>query len=373
MPLFPGPIEQANQQWLRNVSLGSKTTRFAPTQEDTARIREEVEVQKARNFLASGVVQNQLQQQRQQLVDQGILQNRTNNPPTPQVLNQRATPRLTIEEINRLSADDIRTQIEKMGQNQMGDQRSSGMKFLDLIDLPRNSVFNLAFTDEIGVKEVGGVGAGIGMAGLAGAAIGGVIGGIGGLFAGGVTAIPGAIAGAKTGAMVGSGLYTVPLTLASGVGSFLDEEDKESIRKESMEENAGTLGLPRIYFSQVLDRLGMEEGAKRTALGLVGDIVLDPLSWQMRPQANIWTSGARVQGHAVRVSNAGLKNVRHFSEALVKEGAVDATTGLIKVGKNSPFKPLEKLWNQSVIIGDQAHKIHPGMNFGKRATDAKKH
>lgn len=373
MALFKGPVHLANEQWVRNLQSGaSDLVATAPKLQQQDEYRNEMEIIKMRGALATQATRQQAADFRAKFIDNQIAHNRQFNPPTPAILNQRKKPRLTIAEINRMSKPQL---VNALGINKpttMEDQRGGFMKFLDLVDLPRNSVFNVAFTDR-GTSEDVIAGGGL-MAG-AGAVIGGLIGSI----------VPGAgtIAGAGLGAKAGAAAYGLTLGASMAVGSLLDEEDKRQIRLNSIEHgDLAARERPRVYFSEVLDRLGMEEGVKRSVLGFVGDVVLDPLSYATGGgQVVKW--GAKGAGSALSrtgvrsVETRGIAYIKDFAKEALKQGKFvkDSKTGVTKLvlPKNSQYKSLENFYNNTLVIGDDAlADIGMGMDRGKRLADAMK-
>ena len=373
MPLFKGPVQLANEQWVLNLASGvSDLVATAPKLQQQDEYRKEMEIINMRGALATQATRQQAADFRAKYIDSQIAHNRQFNQPSAQILNQRKKPRLTIAEINRMTKPQL---INALGVNKpttMEDQRGGFMKFLDLVDLPRNSVFNVAFTDRGTAEDVI---AGGGLMTGAGAVIGGIIGSI--------VPGPGTVAGALVGAKVGATAYGLTLGTSLAVGSLLDEEDKKQIRLNSIEHgDLAARGRPRVYFSEVLDRLGMEEGTKRSVLGFVGDVLLDPLSYATGGgQVVKWgakgTSSALSRTGVRVVETRGIAYIKDFAKEALKQGKFvkDSKTGVTKLilPENSQYKSLENFYNNTLIIGDDAlADIGMGMDRGKSLADAMK-
>lgn len=115
----------------------------------------------------------------------------------PSQVEQRTSPRLSLEELEALSESELGQRLQPKGPE---DTRSGFVRFFDLLDLPRNLVANLAMRP------------------------------------------------------------------------FIDPDKIQSARK-------GALGLPQVTFSQALDQMGFEPGFIRGAIGFVGDVAMDPLTY----------------------------------------------------------------------------------------------
>jgi len=75
------------------------------------------------------------------VVDSLIKENRANTPLS--AINERKSPRITVSELNDMDMDEIKQRFYNTGI----DTRGPVTKFLDIIDLPRNALFNLAAGD----------------------------------------------------------------------------------------------------------------------------------------------------------------------------------------------------------------------------------
>jgi hypothetical protein len=169
-------------------------------------------------------VREQARQQRAQLMDRLIGQHRLTVPPG--LVEKRKRQRLTTPLI----------------------------RFLDLIDLPRNSVANMIFGD----ASIGQKAGGIGFTAAAGAAFG--------AFGGPV----GALIGAGVGAGIG--------LLGIGAGeAFVGDELQRQITLSS--ERRGMFAAPVIFGSDILKAMGVENRVVRAVLGFAGDLVMDPLMY----------------------------------------------------------------------------------------------
>ena len=393
MTQFSGPIEGLNQQFLRSqqslisdITAGApNVTRTVPMLPDQEQVRQQNEMMAMQALLTKQSMDDLARQVRQEMIDNQIIKNTQENPVQQSVLNQRSTPRLTIQQINNMSREQMRATIQERGGDIMGDDRSGVMKFLDLIDLPRNSIFNIAFTDE---PDWAGAAGGFAEMVLGGAAIGAGIGAVAGAPVAGVGAIPGAISGAISGATKGAIAYAGTLGVASIIGhTALSEEDRREIRIASEEDARAAFGMRRVYFSEVLGRLGVENKTAKAVLGLAGDILLDPLSYATAG-GSVAKWGARGAGRSgtVAVETRGVAFLKHASkEAMEKGRVVEKTLGdgsvvrQLVLPEGSQYKQFEDFLNQNIVVetgrvggrsAAEAANIAPGLDRGKRLDEA---
>lgn len=92
------------------------------------------------------------------VVDSLIKENRANTPLS--AINERKSPRITVSELNDMDMDEIKQRFYNTGI----DTRGPVTKFLDIIDLPRNALFNLAAGDTARRKSNMGDNAAFGLA-----------------------------------------------------------------------------------------------------------------------------------------------------------------------------------------------------------------
>ena len=157
---------------------------------------------------------------------------------TPAIADKRAVKRMSIEELNSLDVDTLR---EKMRVKY--DDRTPLIKFLDLIDMPRNTV---------------------------------------------------------------AGLLAPSLR-----------------RKAEAEGETGTFGMGKVYGSDVLKSLGVDNRIARGVLGFALDVAFDPLTYVGAAPV---TKMANASGQAARISRTGMRALRGGIEAAATGAAVrDAT------------------------------------------------
>lgn len=191
-------------------------------------------------------------------VDDLIAQNRARTPKA--AIENRSKPRLSIKELNEMDTDELRDRFLRTGPL---DDRHPVQKVLDIIDLPRNTNANILFGHPTAAGIAGSI--------AEGAGVGAGIGALSTAWSG-----PGAAVGAGVGALVGGGL-AAGSHVAAGIGRlFSSDSTKEAIVKDK-EEAAG--GQPRIYMSDALSKLGVENRVASAILGFAGDVLIDPLTY----------------------------------------------------------------------------------------------
>lgn len=172
------------------------------------------------------------------------------------VTGMRRTPRLSIADINSMDLPTLKDHLSRIS---VGDDRTPIEQAMDLIDLPRNTIANIA----VGQPSAGGV------AGLIGgpAAIGASIGALGGL--------PGALAGGAIGAGIGAvGALGGLAVRALGSGDF-----RKEVQKTAEPSGTAAADQPRIMTSDVLRTLGVKNRIVNGLAGFVGDVAFDPLTY----------------------------------------------------------------------------------------------
>jgi len=384
---FSGPVQLTNQQFLRNMTQGGHNlARTVPKLPDDEERRKQNEAMAMRSVLIKQSVEEQQRKARQDLIDRGILKNTEENPVQQSVLNQRTVPRMTIAQINAMTRDEMRERIKQSGGNILGEERSAVWKFLDFIDLPRNSIFNVAFTDK---PDWEGAAAGLGTMMAGGAAIGAGYGAMGGslTFPGLGTAV-GTVGGAAYGALHGAALYAAGLGASSIIGhATLSQEDRKQIRISSEEQERASLGMRRVYFSEVLKRFGVENRTAQAILGIAGDILLDPLSYAtgggtVRAWQVAGTRGAQQlarRSGTIAIESRGIRYVKDAAKEMLAKGRTitDDAGNITKIilPDNSKYKTLEDFLNKTLIVdngltGSTLQDIGVGLNHIERLNKA---
>lgn len=234
-----------------------------------------------------------------QRLDEQIRRRRLTTPPA--VMEQRQTPRASIQELNATDNDTIRERL----QGPPHDRRPPFVKALDLLDLGRNTIANELFGHPTfkGAAEhalrYGAIGAGVGA-----------------LVAGPV--------GAGVGAALGAGYSAVSQGLASLAGSVIGSEARDEITKDK---ELGTGDQPKISVSDFLGHMGVSNHVVRGIMGAVGDFAIDP---------DIYLGGiggvtrlVSKTGQAVPLLGGFSKAVRGADEAIKGGRYVAAEHGLI--------------------------------------------
>lgn len=143
----------------------------------------------------------------------------------------------------------------------------------------------------------------------------------------------------------------------------------EKRARERGERGAG--GTGRVYFSDVLGELGMPSGIMRGALGLAGDIALDPLSWVGGPIFGTAAKSAKVTtstGRAVRMSGRFARDLKRAERGIQTtpeirriaelaggtEGLRSKVLGSV-VPKGGPVRETVSRVKRAVLGGDTEH------------------
>lgn len=193
------------------------------------------------------------QPDRQAQTDALVAINRASTPPA--AVNQRRVQRLSIAELNQRDMDDLKARLAKIDDR----DRTPLEKVLDLIDLPRNTVANIA----VGKPTAGGVAGLIGGPAAAGAAVGA----LGGPVGAGVGAAVGAGFGAAAGLVGLAGR-------ALGSSGF-----REDVQKGAAPGGIGAAEQPRIQTSDILRSLGVKNRVVNGLVGFAGDVAFDPITY----------------------------------------------------------------------------------------------
>jgi len=239
------------------------------------------------------------QPNRQAQTDALVAVNRANTPQS--ALDKRRTPRLSIAELNALDMDQLKQRLAKVSD----DDRTPMEKTLDLLDLPRNTVANIA----VGKPSVGGVAGLIGGPAAAGAAIGA----IGGL--------PGAALGGAVGAGLGAAGALVGLAgRALGSSGF-----RQQVQENAAPGGTGAADQPRIQTSDVLRTLGVKNNVVNALAGFAGDVAFDPLTyvgpagWGVKVTAGEAGNSLLLRGSEARSLTRAIRAAAVGGEAAAKD------------------------------------------------------
>lgn len=267
--------------------------------------------------------------QRQEQIDAIIEQNRsTLSPQQIRALNEkRDRIRVKIGDINSMAISAIKRGVDPVSES---DDRSAAVRFLDLIDLPRNTTANILFGEAPGVGRVAGsVGVGTGL----GAGLGALLGSLGGP---GGTVLGAALGGALAGGGLTAGAH---LTAAALRPALLPERHRVELAARA---NRGALGQPSIYFSDALERMGVENKVTRGVVGFVGDVLLDPLTYQSAGgNAVTWMSRS---GARVAVSKPASKILDDITRHVAQTGYLPTSPAY------DAFTPL---WRNTIKVGNE--------------------
>lgn len=241
--------------------------------------------------------------------------------------------RLRISDLNEMAIAAMKRGVDPVNE---ADDRSSAVRFIDLIDLPRNTTANILFGEAPGVGEVlGSIGLGTTFGAIGGAIGGGIV----GALLGPLGVVGGVVAGAKIGAgAVGGVTAASQLAAAAARPMIFNERTQVELATRA---RRGALGQPSIYFSDALEKMGVENKPARMILGLAGDVLLDPLTYLGGANAVTWMSrtGARV---AIKAPTSRMLN--DISKRIAMTGALPTDAAY------SPFIPL---WQKTIQIGDE--------------------
>lgn len=243
-------------------------------------------------------------------VDAMVDENRAQTP--PEAVNRRKISRYSIGELNDLPEDRIADLARKIQENRY-DRRPVAVKALDLIDLPRNMIANIAF----GRPSLGGVAGGIGTTALAGA-------GFGAAFGGPI--------GAGIGALTGGGIAAGGAALAGLAGALVGEDTRRAV---TADKERATFDMPRVQFSDALKAMGVENRVVRGLVGFLGDVALDPLTYLGGTGAGMRLVTSTGRGAEVTISRTGRSLLNKAVKNIGKTGSLssigdDATRELIR-------------------------------------------
>lgn len=279
----------------------------------------------------------QAQQRSRERVDAYIHSIRASNPVSQADLDRRDRPRLTVQQINRLNESGIRAGLSPANE---GDTRSPATRFLDLIDLPRNTTANILFGEAPGTGEVAGA---AGLTSLVGGGLGFLVGGP---------------VGAAVGAGVGASLSLGANAAAAAARPFVmtDAQRSEIVRQAGR----GTLGQPSVYFSDALRSAGVENKIVRGVVGFTGDVLLDPMTYLSGGGNTVkWvgSSGARAV-----IAKPASKMIDDIARHVAATGRLPA---------DPSYRPFTHLFETTVKIGDQVIDVGgAGPGFRARLMEA---
>lgn len=227
--------------------------------------------------------------------DSLVTKNRAKAPPGVEELRDK--PRLSIGELNQLDLDELRERYFADDR----DVRPPIVKALDIVDLPRNTIANIAF----GKPTASGMAGTVAGTALGGAGIGAILGGP-----------PGALAGAGIGAAIGVGAQAV-----AGVGRLLSPSSvKDDIADDARK---GAFGQPSISVSDALRNMGVRNRVALAVGGFVGDVAIDPLTYigpagwgASAGRTAISGSGRKVLDRAIKT--AGVGGIESVSDPVAK-------------------------------------------------------
>lgn len=260
-------------------------------------------------------------------------------------IDQRNRPRLSISELNDMDTDELKSRFLNTGPE---DTRTPVQKILDIIDLPRNTNANILF----GHPTTSGILGSYLTAAGEGAAVGGAIGGGAGLFTGGALSLPAAGIGALAGAAAGT-LGTAATQIISGLGRAFgtgSAADDITNAKES-----GALGQPRIFTSDALKQMGVNNRVASALLGFVGDVAMDPLTY------------AGGEGFGIE---AGGKTLRSAASGAIKQADKEAALGGVHAITNPTIRDVMVKAGQATgqtAEGDVGKTILGDVNKGIKA------
>lgn len=248
-----------------------------------------------------------------------IEKNRESNPVLASLLEKRRRTRLTIGEINAMGREGVKAGLDPLDE---ADDRSPLVKFLDVIDLPRNVVVGAMFGDVGGGQRAASVGFGAGLGATIGSGAGPV--------------------GAGIGALVGGGI-----SIASQIfgQSTVDEDESRQL----VSGRTGTFGLPVVYMSEVLDKLGMEAGVSRAVLGFVGDVAFDPLTY-LTGGGNVVRWGFK-GGSQIAISKPASKILDDYLKQWSRTGVRPS---------GGAFDQIHDLVDSTMRVGDRLYDIGAG-------------
>ncbi|MFW6106922.1 MAG: hypothetical protein ACOC8H_02055, partial [bacterium] len=91
----------------------------------------------------------------------------------------------------------------------------------------------------------------------------------------------------------------------------------------------GSLGLKRVYMSDVLGKLGVKPGALRSVVGFVGDLAIDPLTYLSAGAA----TGTKVASHTPKYTKAGMDVLKGAAKTGKAGGLLTKALGGGRAGK----------------------------------------
>lgn len=279
---------------------------------------------------------------RRQVVDDQVAENRFASPQPRQ--SERRMERVTVRDINRLSDEHLQQTLRPWDAS---DDRSPIIRLLDRIDLPRNAIANIAFGEPSMSQFLGGA-----------AMTAGVFGGIGaigsGLKAGAAAGVVGGPIGMATGALIGAATGLGIYGLGSFVASAVRGQIPESVRREIIANSRrADFGTPSIFFSDALERLGVENRVVRVVGGFMGDVFMDPLTY-ISGGGNVITRQAS-NGMRFTLSAPGARLYDDLARQVAQTGQIPTSGPLAEMGDF--FRTSIKIGDQVYDIGGEASKL----------------
>lgn len=262
-------------------------------------------------------------------IDAVIASSRAANPIPPSLMQRRTRERLTVREINQLNDDAIKRGMSPVS---LSDKRTPTERFLDIIDLPRNAMANIAF-GELDAPTIAG---GIGETAAWGAAIG--------ALGGSALGPAGTAAGAAGGALIAGGGTALAYGLAALARPVLSTE--ASRRAMVAKARRGTFGAPQLYASDVLEQMGVENRVARAVIGFGGDVLMDPTTWLSGGGSVVAKVGTN--GTKATLNKGGARLLRDY-------GKIVAATGELPV--DPVLARFNHLFETSVQIGDDVFDV----------------
>jgi hypothetical protein len=248
-----------------------------------------------------------------------IAKNRAAAPPGVEQLREK--PRLSIAELNQIDLDELRERYFADDR----DVRPPFVKALDIIDLPRNTVANIAF----GKPTVAGSAASIGGMAAGGAGIGALVGGP-----------PGALAGG----LIGGGIGAAAQVAAGAVRLLTPDSARDAITDTA---RTGAFGQPSVSVGDALKQMGVTNRVVRAVGGFVGDVAIDPLTY-------VGPAGWGAQAGRQAISGTGRKvlerSIRQAAEGGIDTVADQTAKRLILAAGYQPGQKVDDL--SKAVLGD---------------------
>ncbi|HSG27126.1 MAG TPA: hypothetical protein VLA34_01510, partial [Candidatus Krumholzibacterium sp.] len=206
--------------------------------------------------------QEDLRRRREEATDRLIEARRNQLTPLQRVIirDKRNQSRITVKQVGQLADEALLQGIEP---HDAFDDRPSVIKFLDMIDLPRNTIANIAWgsptAEGVTKSLIGSLAAGATVGALASGLLG-----------------PGALGGAIVGGIAGLASFIGAAGVAGVARAFMAEP---TVEDSFLGTRIASSGQRAIYFRDILERLGVEGKVKRAIIGFIGDVMMDPLTY----------------------------------------------------------------------------------------------